>query len=117
MTAKLDTVTSEKKVVDLLAPPVPVATAATYAQGLEGIDGHKSTTTTSSPQTEANYTVISVSQLQSKWGAVLGYQGSLYNVSLGDVLPDKSIVLHIDKSGVILEKDSVRKKISLVPII
>jgi hypothetical protein len=118
MAAKLDTVTSEKKVVDLLAPPAPHPTPATYAQGLVNPAQVGGPPIISPSQTEANYTVISVSQLQHKWAAVIGYQGNLYSVSVGDVLPvDRSIVLHIDKSGVILEKNGVKKKFSLVPII
>ena len=116
MAAKLDTVTSEKKVVDLLAPPAPPPTS--YAQGLLNPQAGGPPVIGPPPQAEANYAVISVSQLQHKWGAVLGYQGNLYSVSVGDVLPaDRSIVLHIDKSGVILEKNGVKKKFSLVPII
>jgi hypothetical protein len=62
--------------------------------------------------------VISVSQLQNRWGAVLGYQGNLYSVFSGDVLPpDGSKVISISKSGVILEKNGIRTLVSMVPVI
>lgn len=117
--AKLDTVTSQKTIVDLLAPAqVPTSS---YAQALTNQSGQP--TPPPSPngaaaQTEVTYTVISVSLLNNKWNAVLGYQGSLYQVSVGDVLPaDQSTVIAIDNSGVTLEKDGAKHKISLVPII
>lgn len=66
----------------------------------------------------ANYIAISVSQLLNKWSAVIGYQGKLYNVFVGDVLPpDGSTVIAIDKYSVVLEKDGAQRKVSLVPII
>lgn len=121
-TAKLDTVTAQKGVVDLLSGPSN--TPASYAQNLAGVP------TSSSPpqgQPQANapalqpqvpYTVISVSRLQYKWNAVIGAQGNLYSVTIGDRLPpDGSKVISIDKAGVTLEKNGVTTKISLVPII
>jgi hypothetical protein len=39
-------------------------------------------------------------------------------VSHGDVLPpDGSVVISIDKAGIILERNGIRRKISMVPII
>jgi len=127
-TARLATVTAQKGIVDLLAPPAPQITPD-YARGLVMPGTARPAQPTQPPiqmpptisapsQPEISYTVISVSQLRYKWNAVLGYQGSLYNVTVGDILPpDGSKVVSIDRSGVILEKNNVRKKISLVPII
>lgn len=118
VTAKLATITAQKNIVELLTPPAPPPTN-TYAQGLVsptavGSSGGRSMIA----EAEVKYTVISVSQLQYRWNAVLGYQGNLYNVTIGDVLPpDGSKVIKIDKSGVLLEKEGNVKKISLVPII
>lgn len=125
VTAKLATVTAEKGIVDLLTAPAQPSTPAAYAQGLVNPTATAPITPTENappssiqPPAEANYTVVSVSQLQYRWSAVLGYQGNLYNVMVGDVLPaDGSKVLTIDKSGVLLEKNGVKKKVSLVPII
>lgn len=122
MTAKLATVTAEKGIVNLLTPPQPTVAQGAYAKSLvnPATAGGPPTGQVVAPPTqpEITYTVISVSQLEYKWGAVLGYQGNLYSVSVGDVLPpDGSVVSRIDKSGVILEKDGVKKKLSLVPII
>lgn len=137
MTAKLETVTAEKRIVDLLQPPAPPPTTATYARGLvnpvstnvEPANVHPPMTTTVTTTTptpppaptvtpDVNYTVISVSRLQNRWAAVVGYQGSLFNVSVGDILPpDSSMVISIGRSGILLEKKGVKRKISLVPII
>ena len=105
MSAKLDTITAQKNIVNLLtvqAPPPEFVASAPPSQ----------------PEAEVSYTVVSVSQIKYKWNAVLGYQGRLYNVTVGDVLPsDGSKVVSIDTSGVVLEKEGVRRKFSLVPII
>jgi len=114
--AKLATVVNEKKIVDLLSPPPPPSNSAAYAKNL--VAPAASITNIAQPTQEAQYTVVSVSELQHRWSAVLGYQGSLYNVHTGDILPtDGSRVISIDKEGLILEKNNVKRKISLVPII
>ena len=132
MSAKLDTITAQKNIVNLLTVPQPQVTRSTYTQGLLGPSTTEEAAAASSlssaqaaPQQqvsttnqEVSYTVISVSQIKYKWNAVLGYQGRLYSITVGDVMPlDGSKVVSIDGSGVVLEKDGVRKKISLVPII
>ncbi len=126
-TAKLNSVTAQKKIVDLLVTPEPQIAPVDYARGLVSPISSGATVAPSKPTTtvtmtsmapEVNYTAISVSQLQNKWNAVLGYQGTLYNVMVGDVLPpDGAKVVSIDKTGVILERDGAKKKVSLVPII
>lgn len=121
MKAKQETVTAQKNIVDLLAPPVAQATPATYAQNLvtpSGTSASGASITSSASNSEVKYSVISVSQLQSRWSAVLGYQGNLYSVFIGDILPpDGSKVLSINRSGVVLEKDNQRIKVSMVPVI
>lgn len=117
--AKLATITAQKNIVDLLSKPTQSSTPQAYAEGLVNPTAAGSSENSQPVQpVQPSYTVISVSQLQGRWGAVLGAQGNLYSVTVGDVLPlDKSVVISIDKSGVLLEKDSVRRKLSLVPII
>lgn len=127
-TAKLDTVTAQKNVVDMLSGKAS-SSMGSYAQNLAGIPINKKMVgsieqpASASPQApapvvEVSYSVISVSQLQSKWNAVLGYQGNLFSVAIGDKLPpDGSTVISIDKSGVILDKNGQKKKFSMVPII
>jgi type IV pilus biogenesis protein PilP len=122
MSAKFETVKVQKDIVDLLAPQVPQATAATYSQGLASSGGESAGAMPGGQQAaqsgEVKYTVVSVSQLQEKWSAVLGYQGNLYNVFIGDVLPaDGSKVVSITNTGVILDKNGDKRKLSLVPII
>lgn len=134
MSAKLATITAQKNILEVLTKPSQQATPANYSEGLvnptagapltpPGSAGQGPTQAppaqiTPPPPTESAYTVISVTQLRYRWGAVLGYEGNLYNVSIGDILPpDGSKVIGIDKSGVMLEKNNVRKRISLVPII
>jgi type IV pilus biogenesis protein PilP len=130
MAAKLETVAAEKNIVTLLQPPQIAPNS--YAKGLVSPTPSTSTTTTTTQQTSgpnvtvstttvveiAPYTVVSVAQIERKWNAVLGLQGNLYSVSIGDVLPpDGSRVIGINQMGVELEKANVKKRISLVPII
>lgn len=113
MTAKLSAVQSQKKMVDILQPPAPPPSA--YQQKIVSA-------APASPapvlQTTSPYSVVSVSQIQYQWSAVIGYQNSLFSVRVGDVLPgDGSKIVAIDKFGVTLSKDGSTKRISLVPII
>lgn len=124
MTAKLATVTAEKNIVNLLVPQQTQLSAQDYAKGLVTPGSGAPTTTQSSQPAsapllqEVKYSVISVSLLQYRWSAVLGYQGNLYNVHVGDILPpDGSTVVAISKTGVVLERNGVKKKVSLVPAI
>lgn len=106
--AKLTQVLAEKKIVDTLMPVSPPPT----------VDVNKTipiTMQTTIDQQEVSYTVVSISQLQNEWTAVLNYKGNLYNIHVGDVLPpDGSTVSLIRKNGVTLEKDGVKKKLTLV---
>jgi len=120
---RLDAVTAQKQTLQLLS--APQATAATYAQGLSGglpISQSGLSTNTPSPvvtqHPQAAYVVVSVSQLQHRWTAVLGYQGQLYNVRIGDILtPDAAKVIEIDRYGVTLERSGQKQRISLVSLI
>ena len=111
----------KKGIVDLLTPPAPKETYAQgmmRARGVEATPGQAQAPAPVLPVKEVTYTVVSVSQLQYRWNAVLGYEGSLYSVHVGDILPaDGSKVISISKSGVILEKEGKRKKVSMVPVI
>ncbi|HVE43767.1 MAG TPA: hypothetical protein VNC84_01325 [Gammaproteobacteria bacterium] len=117
MNAKLETISAQKKVVDLLTPPAPPPPVpvphATYSQNLAN---NVPAAPVEQPAQEVSYTVISVSQLQGRWSAVIGAQGNLYSVSTGDILPpDGARVVSISNTGIMLEKDGERKKVSLVP--
>ncbi len=116
VSAKLDTVKAQKSIVTLLTPAAPpTPPPSSYGQGLVN---PVASSTAGGQQTEVTYAVVSVSQLRYMWNAVLGYQSRLYQVSVGDVLPpDGSKVVSINQSGVVLEKNGIRKKVSLVPII
>lgn len=115
--AKLDTVSAQKNIISLLTPEQ----TTNYGQHLVNPAGVTSPTQPSRPPVdviEVTYTVISVTEIQGRWGAVVGAQGKLYNVHVGDVLPiDNSKVININRSGIVLEKDGVKRTISLVPII
>ncbi len=130
--AKLATVTAEKNISDLLTRPTAVAEvpAGTYANKLTNpaIQGESMAGPVGGPVTSASllppmvptpeYTVISVSMQLGKWSAVIGYQGKLYNVIIGDVLAaDNSEVVSISKNGVILRKDGKSRKISIMSAI
>lgn len=123
MAAKFETVQSQKGIVDTLTGKPEIPPGGNYGAGLvnqTGVIPGGPTPTAPTPvaQPQENYVAVSVSQLEYRWSAVLGYGGKLYSVYIGDVLPaDGSKVVAIDKSGVTLEKDGTRKKISLVSII
>lgn len=124
MNAKLATITSEKKIIDMLKPPPPPPPPppTTYTHGLVNPTPVSVTThvehAPATPELEVNYSVVSVTELHGRWSAVIGYQGNLYHIAVGDILPpDDSRVVHIDRTGVILEKSGVKKKFSLVSII
>lgn len=125
-TARLATVTAEKSISDLLttptAPPpaIPVPPGA-YATPLVNPtpSGQTVVATQEVPPppvpSESNYSVISVAMQFGKWNAVLGYEGKLYSVGIGDILPtDGSVVASINKNGVTLVKDGKRKRIGIV---
>jgi len=119
-TAKLATVTAEKNISDLLTKPaMPEVSIAAYANRLAGPgSGADETTslssTTTTTTTSEGYTIISVSMQLHKWNAIIGYQGKLFTVAVGDVLaPDSSVVININKNGVTLKKDDKIRKISI----
>lgn len=114
--AKLATVNSQKSIVSLLAPEQSNNYAQRLTNTAQGVPVGQSGAPTNIIETK--YTVISVSEIQGRWSAVLGAQGKLYNVHVGDVLPaDSSKVVSIDRGGVVLEKDGMKKTVSLVPVI
>lgn len=117
MSAKLAAVQSQKKIVDLLAP----GSSGSYGAS-------QMTQTPTSPQTGANgnaqaapaiatpepFTAVSVTQLQYKWSAVLRAGDKLMTVREGDVLPDGSKIIVIDKSGVTIDRGGMQMKYSIV---
>ena len=119
--AKLATVTAEKDISDLLtkpAPPAPLAPSAYATQLVTPTSGHPVGEPPPAPKevvAAVDYSVISVSMQLHKWSAVLGYQGRLFNVSVGDILPiDHSVVTNINRNGISLRKDGQTRKISMV---
>ncbi len=120
-TAKLATVTAEKNINDLLTKPArPGVPVSAYANQLAhpGAEGTGAETSVASSATRAmpdvDYTIISVSMQLHKWNAIIGYQGKLLNVGVGDVLAaDGSVVTDINKNSVTLKKDSETRKISI----
>lgn len=129
-TAKLATVTAEKNISDLLtkpaAPEIPagayankLATPTLQGESVVNEPGTSSPTSASAPAApvipRVEYTVISVSMQLGKWNAVIGYQGKLYNVTVGDILSeDNSVVTNINKNGVILNKDGKIRKVNIM---
>lgn len=123
-TAKLATVTAEKNISDLLTKPAaPEVPAGTYANKLanpsmQGENAQPGAASSMPAAPEVAYTVISVSMQLGRWSAVIGSQGKLFNVVVGDVLgPDNSVVVSINKSGVMLRKNGVTRKISIMTAI
>lgn len=118
--AKLATATAERNIGDLFIKQATPTAPTDYANKLVNPAAGQPNQPPPGPvgPTPAAYVVISVSMQMDRWTAVLGYQGKLYNVSVGDVLPaDGWTVQSISKEGVILKKDDVTRKISLVPVI
>jgi type IV pilus biogenesis protein PilP len=121
-TANLAKLKAETEMRDIITKPVVNMPASGYAGQLEGgaqagsIPGAPPTQISQAVVAEPQYVVISVSMQFNKWTAVLGSQGKLFNVSVGDVLPDDgSMVMQISKNGVVLKtKNGGRKKVSLV---
>jgi hypothetical protein len=124
--SKLEMVMAQKVVVEQLEPTA--IQPGSYAAALNNpgatqqigapVSGKKMPTQAASDDESSPYTVISVSQLQNKWGAVLGYQGTLIHVYIGDSLPlEHAQVVAIDNDGIEIEKDGKRKKIALVSLI
>jgi hypothetical protein len=151
MAARLDTVKSQKGIVDLLTPekksedadirdrilgqaqsldqmqqlPQPRLQQVSNQPQQPGAVPQQQPGMQTMPQIPAQeeeviipYTVISVSKIENRWNAVVGVQGVLYSVHVGDVIPvDGSKVKSISSGGIILEKKDKERKISLVPII
>lgn len=131
--AKLATVTAEKSISDLLTKPAaPVLTPGSYANSLilparpgeqiSGVTGELPPGGLAPPAPpppvtapKVDYSVISVTMQLHKWTAVLGYQGKLYSVTIGDTLPpDGSVIVSISKNAVILKKDDEIRKLSIL---
>lgn len=79
--AELATVKAQKNVVSMLSPST--TPPDTYAKNLAGGQQAANVPAPVLQPVDVAYSLISVTQLQSKWSAVLGYQGNLYYVSVG----------------------------------
>ncbi len=114
--SKLDTVTSEKSITDLLVnAPLP-ASLLPPGQNLPGMMPDQQTikTTVTTTKAEPNYVVLSVSKKDNKWRAVIGNLGKLYSLTIGDTLPaDGSTVIFINTKGVTLQKDGKTRRIPI----
>lgn len=116
-----ETVNAQRNTLEVLSGIMPPSNASGYAAnlGAQAAPVPAPTPAPAATNTRTEYVVVSVSMLQGKWAAVLGNQGQLFNVSVGDVIPlDQSKVLAIDRGGVLIA-DTLgnRKRLSLVPII
>jgi len=129
--SKLATMTTEKNIADLLTKPVPVQPSeGSYATnlisavpsgqqvvppGISGGPGSQPPPPIAEQPSIPNGTflVLSVSEIGGRWKAVIGTNGKLYSVSVGDTLDDGSIVIAINKQGVIVEKDNRKRRIPM----
>jgi hypothetical protein len=111
--AKLATVTAEKSMSEVLtkSTTVPQLSPASYANGLiapglADINNPPMTGPVKQANTNSDYQVLSVSMQNRKWTAVVGAQGKLFDVAIGDVLTaDGSVVVSINRDAVVLEKE------------
>lgn len=137
-TAKLTTVTAEKNITDLLTKPAenpygagqaPASAAPSMAgaplpgmapatpSALPSAGNPAVKVTAASVVPDAPYQVLSVSEQNGKWTAVLGLSGKMFSISVGDSLPDQSVVIGINRQGVILEKDKKSRKVSMASML
>ncbi|HVY53654.1 MAG TPA: type IV pilus biogenesis protein PilP [Gammaproteobacteria bacterium] len=115
VTAKLATVTAEKSITSTLTPPpaVPTTPPPSTASG-SSTPPPGAPSSAEQPAIKNSYVVYSVSMEQDQWHAVIGYQGSYFNVTVGDILPsDGSKVTAIDQKGVTLQLGGMEHKIPL----
>lgn len=116
ITAKLDTVKAQKSITDLSQPInsgvpfIPSVTPTAPTSTNSSADGIN--------MLSSIYTVISVSQLQGKWSAVLSTKDKLYQVHVGDELPDTGAkIITIDSNGVMFKIGDEQRKLALISII
>ncbi len=127
--SRLDRAKAEKSESDLLttptAPAPEVVPVGAYSNPLVNpVTSGSAVVTATTPApinsppnpeiAEVPYVVISVMMQLGRWSAVVGYQGKLFNVAVGDVLPiDGSVVASINGNGVTLTKEGKSKKITI----
>lgn len=124
--AKLATVTSEKGITDVLtkpsqsmmpteiisslpviqAPPTPPPPAPALSGGVA-----EAAAKPAAP-VATEYTVQSVAMSDNRWTALLNAGGKIFTVTVGQILSiDGSVVVSIDRDGVVLSKDGKEKKL------
>lgn len=115
--AKLATVTAQKGISDILTKPSMQTGVVFTPPPIQSAPPSPSppveTPVSTVEAALSSYNVVSVSMLHGQWAAVLSSQGKLYNIVVGDVLPDTSVVRSINKYGVILRKDGQVRKLSM----
>lgn len=119
--SKLKTVKTEKSITSLLTIKPAQVEEGAYASMLGGkkpVSAPQPATVQQQQQVATTpavaYVVLSVSQQDNKWSAVLGHSGKLYSIAVGDTLSaDGSTVNTISKDGVVLEKNGIQKKIPI----
>lgn len=111
--AQLATETANKNMSDLLTQPAVQApqSASNFLNKSGQPEGQPPAPTNAA---DTAFVVISVTMQANHWNAVLGYQGKLYNVSIGDSLFDGSTVVSINRNGVVLTKDGKNRRLSIV---
>lgn len=109
--AKLATVEAEKSINETLTPTVMLP----KPQASDLITGPAPQQQTAMEMSKPDaYVVYSVSMELDQWHAVIGYKEKLYNVIVGDVLPnDGSTVSAIDSKGVTLVLGGMEHRIPL----
>lgn len=104
---KLETATNEKKIEDLNSSSIISSSSSMSALS-------------SFPKADVpppiikviKYRVASVTETKGKWSAIISSHGTLYNVRIGDTLPDDGAkIVAIFKNGVTIEKAGARKRL------
>jgi type IV pilus biogenesis protein PilP len=116
--AKLATAEAERSMTEALTPSVPIPNPAnspppTPAAVSGGASGSSASSDASASSSISDtYIVYSVSMELDQWHAVIGFKDKLYNVMVGDIIPnDGSIVSAIDAKGVTLKLAGMERRI------
>ncbi|MDX1901248.1 MAG: hypothetical protein SFW66_04470 [Gammaproteobacteria bacterium] len=114
--AKLATATAERNMSDLLTKASQQVSLADYLNKLAESSPTQTSTTTTVVTPEIQYVVVSVVRQFDKWTAVLGAQGKLYIVKVGDTLPGSqdAKIIAINDNGVTYLKNKEKNTIQLL---
>jgi type IV pilus biogenesis protein PilP len=114
--AELNRMTAEKNIADMITSTQNIAPAAPAPAATNQAAPPPPPQVIHGPpvKSEASYTLMSVSYEGGRWSAVVGLEGKLFTVSVGDVLqPDDSVVMAINKKEIQLKRDTRTRTVAI----